>query len=110
MLFRSQPAEGPGSYQVVANVVSQHRGPGLSISPGLFLASPNWQDVRFTRDASDVVRIEQQIYTGRATPLAVAGYELLENTFGPSLRVGGLPISNTPNGWEFAVFRKIGTP
>jgi len=91
---------------------SRHREQGVEVSSGLFLAVPDPWLVSFTganltSETLPKWRIEQQTYRGAQSPPSFAGYELVENRFGRGVKILGVPVSRTPGGWEYAVFRRV---
>lgn len=110
VILERQPINGPGSYYTAREVISHYNSQGLAVAPGLFLACPDLHHVLFTHSPANGMGktwwIDQQVNTGHSSPSFYTGYELKDSTFGPALRLGGIPISRTPNGWQFALYRR----
>jgi hypothetical protein len=79
---------------------------GIQISSGFFLAAPDPRQVYFGGEAT-LWRLEQQTNRGVIQPPEIPGYRLVKNRFGGPIRILGLPISRTPGGWEYALYRRL---
>jgi hypothetical protein len=108
----SQPHE-EATYAGLREELERLRGRDVLVSPGLFLAVPELREVRFGRNPAVLQSsppewfFDQQYATGRKSPAAYEGYELLEDHFGPGVTVMGFPLSRTPGGWQYALYRRI---
>lgn len=102
---------GAVSFEELGKTISEKTAEGLVVSPAFYLACPNPWKVSFS-DADDVQSggapwlIAKQANTGRASPQDLPGFALQENRFGVPLRIFGFPISNSPKGWEYALYKK----
>jgi hypothetical protein len=110
-LLLHQVLQGP-SYSEVRELAARCLPDGLALSSGLFLASPDLRATRFgapDKAAVDGPRffLEQQLASGRSEPKVREGYELVENRFGGAVEIFGMPISRSPTGWQYALYRKI---
>ena len=112
LILGHQFTEEAISFHNVRLVIEKKIKEGVEVSPGLFLAVPDPRLVTFAGGQSrkrvfPLWRIEQQAYKGVQNPPDVSGYRLTENKFGGPIRIFGLPISRTPGGWEYALYRRI---
>lgn len=99
------------SFREVWEVITKKIEEGVEVSSGLFLAVPDPRLVSFagsqlTNGVPSLWRIEQQTYRGAQNPPDLPNYEIVENRFGRRVMVLGVPISRTPGGWEYAIYKK----
>jgi hypothetical protein len=80
-----------------------------SVSSGLWLVVDDVRGVAIEdRDAPEgECFVRQQTMTGMASPPTYPGFRLVEDRYGPGIRLFGIPLSRTPGGWEFAVYERI---
>ena len=95
------------SLSQVSSVILEKEREGIQISTGLFLAAPNLNVVSFGAGSKPLWRIEQQTNRGVSQPPEIHAYSLEENKFDNPIRILGLPISRTPGGWEYALYRRM---
>ena len=112
LILGNQFTKNAVSFHEVQRVINSKVGQGVEVSSGLFLAVPDPWLVSFTganltSETLPKWRIEQQTYRGAQSPPSLAGYELVENRFGRGVKILGVPVSRTPGGWEYAVFRRV---
>ena len=112
LILGNQFTNNAVSFNEVQRVIDSKVRQGVEVSSGLFLAVPDPRLVSFagansTPERLPRWRIEQQTYRGAQSPPSLAGYELVENRFGRGVKILGVPVSRTPGGWEYAVFRRV---
>ena len=106
LVLMHQFREEAVSLREVSSVISAKEKDGIQISTGLFLAAPDPKLVSFGGGPEPLWRMEQQTNRGVREPRDLSGYRLVENRFGGPIRILGLPISRTPGGWEYALYRR----
>jgi hypothetical protein len=110
VLFASQAANGPG-FEEVREAIAERVDEGILVSKGLWLAVPELERVSYGRPEFVQQRprwfIDQQLATGRTSPLAYSGYRLVQDRFSGPVKVFGFPISRAPTGWQYALYEKV---
>lgn len=106
-----QTRENTVGFAEVQEIIRGKEKEGIQVSRGLFLAVSNPEKVFFEQSHGNPPgipgwRIEQQTNRGLREPPEFPGYRLVENRFGPPIKILGLPISRTPGGWEYALYRR----
>jgi len=101
----------PIAFTALQKAIEEKTEEGLAVAPAFYLACPDPWRVRFAEASEPKAQeekwlITKQANTGRSTPLDLPGYLLETDRFGPPLRFFGFAISNSPKGWEYAVYQK----
>jgi hypothetical protein len=84
-----------------------------AVATSLWLAAPDPAAAHYAERDDGARRwvVRAQTHSGRTDPPAVEGYAVRRHRYGPGVRVLGLPLSRTPNGWEYALYeRRIPAP
>lgn len=107
-----QTRENTVGFAEVQEIIRGKEKEGIQVSRGLFLAVSNPQKVFFEQSHGNPPgipgwRIEQQTNRGLSEPPDFPGYRLVENRFGPPIKILGLPLSRTPGGWEYALYQRM---
>ena len=101
----------PVSFAELQKIISEKTAQGVVVPPAFYLACPDPWKVSFS-DPDQVGGegaswlIAKQSNTGHVSPRDLPGFALLDNRFGAPLRIFGIPISNSPKGWEYALYKK----
>lgn len=101
----------PVSFAELQKTIGEKTPEGVVVPAAFYLACPNPWRVSFSD--SDPLGFEgatwfiaKQANTGLFSPRDLPGFALMDNRFGAPLPAFGFPTSNSPKGWEYALYKK----
>lgn len=99
------------SFTELQKTIREKTVEGVAVPPAFYLACSDPWKVSFSDpdqagDEGAPWLIAKQANTGFVSPRDLPGFGIVDNRFGAPLRIFGFPISNSPKGWEYALYKK----